>query len=216
MPGGVSGLQLVATARRRWPDLPILMTSGYTAPDTSGGPADVPTGVPLLSKPYRRATLAQELRGLLDAAPEPPTAPAPPPPPPANANQADAEPGGSGPADGLRVLLVEDESLIRMACSDALIELGHFVEEAGDGPEALAALDAGRRFDVLMTDVGLPGMRGTELARLARERYPGIWVVYVTGQAPGGGLDAEPRTLVLSKPYRREDLEQTLRRVPRT
>jgi CheY-like chemotaxis protein len=66
MPAGMSGVDLARQALRRWPDLRILLTSGY-APDRPGG-GDKFGEFPLLAKPYRRAELAKRLRAILDAA----------------------------------------------------------------------------------------------------------------------------------------------------
>ena len=63
----------------------------------------------------------------------------------------------------LRVLLVEDDAMIRMSTTDMLATLGHKVEEAASAHGALELLENGT-FDVLLTDVGLPGMSGSELA----------------------------------------------------
>ena len=63
-----------------------------------------------------------------------------------------------------------------------LTELGHTVEEAGDAEAALAMLEGGR-FDVVVTDLSLPGMSGEALAERARERDPDLGVVFATGYA---------------------------------
>ena len=84
-----------------------------------------------------------------------------------------------------------------------LESLGHSVEEAGDAPAALERLDKGA-FDVLVTDVKLPGMSGEDLARRAAQRRPGLGVVFATGyqMAPGAGRHTElPGAVVLQKPY---------------
>ena len=197
MPGGLSGAQLAGAVRRRWPDLPVLMASGYAAPDPGDPVGSLVEGIPLLNKPFRRAALAQGLRALLDRRPGPLPAPA---------TRMERE------GTNMRVLLVEDELLIRMSCADMLSDLGHEVAEAADPQEALAALRNGDGFDVLMTDVGLPGMPGTELARLARAENPALRVVYVTGQQPDEALtEGDPMVSVLMKPYRKDDLERILR-----
>ncbi len=62
------------------------------------------------------------------------------------------------------VLVVEDDALVRMAAVDMIESLGFAAAQAGDAEEALAILQANERIDVLFTDIGLPGMRGPELA----------------------------------------------------
>ncbi|BDA85249.1 hypothetical protein Sa4125_27910 [Aureimonas sp. SA4125] len=103
----------------------------------------------------------------------------------------------------LTVLLVEDEALIRMNCADMLQDAGHNVIEASSAEEALAMLDSGS-IDVLLTDVNLPGMSGTELAETARRLKPDIGLVFATGDFEVTGA---PGAVVLNKPYLAESLE---------
>ncbi|HYC05933.1 MAG TPA: response regulator [Azospirillaceae bacterium] len=199
---GMNGPQLAEEARRRFPGLPVLLASGYTGPE-SGEPGADSAAFPLLNKPYRRGTLGQMLRQLLDAA---------------NRDK------GSGTDDAapaaprtlldrpLRILLVEDELLIRMSCATMLADLGHDVTEAMDADAATRALEAPEPFDLLLTDIGLPGLPGTELARRTRERFPDLWIVYASGRPPEEEeLVADGRrVLFLPKPYRQEDLERVI------
>ena len=81
------------------------------------------------------------------------------------------------------VLLVDDEETVRQPVADRLRELGYAVLEARDGPSALGIL-ASTRPDLLVTDVGLPnGMNGRQVAEAARERVPGLPVLFITGYA---------------------------------
>ena len=110
--------------------------------------------------------------------------PRPAPPPPTGA-------GGT-------VLLVDDEGAVRGPAADRLRELGHTVLEARDGPEALRIL-ASARPDLLVTDVGLPnGMNGRQVAEAARERVPGLPVLFITGYA---GTSLPPGMEVIGKPF---------------
>ena len=129
------------------------------------------------------------------------------------ANQHTHDPSGLGDSPvALVILLVEDDALIRMDAADMLRELGHEVVEAEYGPDAVAVLQA-RAIDVLVTDVGLPGMSGTELAERARRLQPGIGLVFATGDTElenrGGPTDA----VILCKPYDSASLAQSLRRL---
>jgi two-component system, NtrC family, sensor kinase len=83
---------------------------------------------------------------------------------------------------GGRILLAEDDSLVRVSMLHALTEAGYRVDEARNGAEALDVL---RRdpIDLLVTDYAMPGMNGVELAHLARALLPGLPVVLVTGYA---------------------------------
>jgi len=111
----------------------------------------------------------------------------------------------AGPAvSGGTVLLVDDEAGVRTVLAEALRELGYRVLEAGDGPGGLdALLQARERVDVLVTDVGLPGLNGRQLADAARERDPGLPVLLITGYA-GPALDGwqlAPGMEVIAKPF---------------
>jgi signal transduction histidine kinase/ActR/RegA family two-component response regulator len=96
-----------------------------------------------------------------------------------------------GPADAdappLRVLLVDDEALVRESLAAELAERGWRVEQAADGAAALLLLDvAPRRFDLLVTDLAMPGMNGLALLRAVRQRLPGLPAVLLTGLVGDG------------------------------
>jgi hypothetical protein len=98
-----------------------------------------------------------------------------------------------------------------MDAADMLQGLGHEVVEAEYGPDAMIALQE-RRFDVLVTDVGLPGMSGTELAERARRLHPGIGLVFATGDTELEHREGRPHAAVLCKPYDAVSLAESLRR----
>ena len=105
------------------------------------------------------------------------------------------------------VLLVDDEEGVRRPAADRLRDIGHVVMEAADGPEALRVL-ASARPDLLVTDVGLPnGMNGRQVAEVARERQPGLPVLFITGYA---GTALPPGVAVIGKPF---ELDTLVRRV---
>ena len=128
----------------------------------------------------------------------------------ADTGEAGTDPAGTALAAGVAVaggtvLLVEDEAAVRAVAAEHLRELGYAVLEAADGPEALCVLhgSSSGQVDALVTDVGLPnGMNGRQLADLARERRPGLPVLFVTGYA-GGVLEEQlaPGMMVISKPF---------------
>lgn len=122
--------------------------------------------------------------------------------------------GESDDGAGSVVLLVEDVTELRMVTSAALRELGYIVREAGDGPAALRLLEVPCRIDILVTDVGLPGMNGRQLAEAARERRPTLPVLFITGFA-GVALHEEPHMgmEVLGKPFKIEALAARVRRM---
>ena len=102
----------------------------------------------------------------------------------------------------LIVLLLEEEGLSVVACATA---------------EAAQSAFATSRFDILMTDVSLPTMRGTELAtRLQRDR-PDLWVVFCSGYSMQDGLKAwGPRARSLMKPFEADDLNALMAEIRAT
>ena len=116
-----------------------------------------------------------------------------------------------------RILLVEDEGLIRLMTAEILRDEGFEVVEAWDGDEAARLLDGLDGFDVLFTDVRMPGtLDGIDVAVHARRRYPAIPVLVVAGYAAQlmsrlGALD--PAAVFISKPYDLEEVVDALRRL---
>jgi len=115
---------------------------------------------------------------------------------------------------GVSVLLAEDDADVRRFTADALAELGHRVKAVDNGQSALACLADGEDFDLLLTDVVMPGMDGRRLADLAVQRKPALKVLFMTGYTPNaiihnGVLD--PGTHLLSKPFAVAQLAEKLR-----
>lgn len=107
-------------------------------------------------------------------------------------------------------LLVDDEELVRASTSYMLVELGYRVIEAASGEEALRLLDTGQPLDLLVTDHLMPGISGTDLARLVSASRPGTAILLVSGYAEREGLDPDlPR---LNKPFRKDELAASLSR----
>jgi CheY-like chemotaxis protein len=105
-------------------------------------------------------------------------------------------------------LLVDDEELVRTSTSYMLAELGYRVVEAASGEEALELIEAGEAFDLLVTDHLMPGINGTDLARVVRTSRPGTAILLVSGYAEREGLDPDlPR---LTKPFRKNELAASL------
>jgi PAS domain S-box-containing protein len=109
---------------------------------------------------------------------------------------------------GERILVVEDDPLVRDHVARQLRAVGYCIVLAADGPEALARLQDEPRFDLMFTDVVMPGgMDGRELARQARAVAPDLRVLFTSGFI--GTLDAETKISSaqwLCKPYRRQEL----------
>lgn len=103
------------------------------------------------------------------------------------------------PGTGRRILLVEDDAIVRLGTAALLESLGHQVVEAGGGNEALAALRDGVAVDALVTDFAMPDMNGAAVVREVRKLLPGIPAMIVTGYADTPEFD-EPIRL-LRKPF---------------
>ncbi len=112
------------------------------------------------------------------------------------------------------VLLAEDEMLIRLVAAEYLRDEGFEVVEAWDGDEAARLLDGPGRFDVLFTDVRMPGLLdGVDVAVHARRRYPTIPVLVVSGYAAHlisrlGVL--QPAAVFIVKPYSMAEVVEAL------
>ncbi|MCA0357090.1 MAG: PAS domain-containing protein [Proteobacteria bacterium] len=111
---------------------------------------------------------------------------------------------------GQTVLVVDDEPTVRMLVVDALAELGYACLEAPDGASGLRLVQSGRRIDLLITDVGLPGgLNGRQVADGARAVLPDLKVLFITGYAENAVLNhghIEQGMEVLTKPFAIGDL----------
>jgi CheY-like chemotaxis protein len=126
---------------------------------------------------------------------------------------ATADPGDVRQVAGATVLVVEDEEIVRSMTVEALSELGYDVIQAPDGPAALRIVQSSVRFDLLVTDVGLPGINGRQLAEAARESRPNLPILLITGYA-GRALDDAglPHGVdVMRKPFALEELAARVR-----
>ena len=115
-----------------------------------------------------------------------------------------------------KALLVEDEPLVAMLAEDSLREIGFEPLWVTTADEALQSLQDDPAPALAMIDVGLPDMRGDDLAKRIRRDHPDLGIVLATGHdvaALRSGLSGDRRTVVLGKPYRVTDLEQAARAV---
>ncbi|MDR6936088.1 response regulator [Luteibacter sp. 3190] len=120
---------------------------------------------------------------------------------------------------GRRVLLVEDEQMLRSIACEVLEESGYEVDACADASEALGKLHAGRTPDILVTDIGLPGMDGHQFARAMREMHPRVPVLYITGYAWDAFAETPhlpERAALLSKPFSLQALTGSIAELLRT
>jgi len=109
------------------------------------------------------------------------------------------------------VLVVEDETLVRMFLSDLLDEAGFKVFEAVNADEALAVLQARPDIRVVVTDIEMPGaIDGLELTRLVQEQWPGIGIVISSGRRRPGPDDISEKVAFVSKPYLPETMVKVI------
>lgn len=115
---------------------------------------------------------------------------------------------------GETVLLVEDDPAIRLLVLEVLDELGYAALEAADGQEALALLGSNARLDLMITDVGLPGINGRQLAEIARQRRADLRVLFLTGYAEHATAINEflvPGMEMMTKPFSLAELARKIR-----
>jgi PAS domain S-box-containing protein len=112
------------------------------------------------------------------------------------------------------VLVVEDETAVRSLVVDVLEELGYRALEAVDGPSGLKILQSKRRIDLLITDIGLPGLNGRQLADAARERRPDLRILFMTGYAENATIAngfLDPGMSMVTKPFAIDALATRIR-----
>ncbi|MFB9127758.1 response regulator [Paraburkholderia dipogonis] len=238
MPGKIKSVELAQRAAARSPAVPTLFTSGY-ARDEIVHHGKLDAGITLLSKPYRRDDLARKVRGVLRAGAAVAAGTALPASvtegqiaacvPPAAYDSAgessrESQPPeveaipqtkcslatARSPGTPARVLLVEDDMESREAFSDVLNALGLDCTAVGSAEEALPLVPA-QHFDILFTDLTLPGMSGDSLARAMLRQQPGIRVLLVSGYGKSAQIgDAIPGARLLGKPLDIAELRREL------
>jgi CheY-like chemotaxis protein len=119
----------------------------------------------------------------------------------------DALPARARTSTAARILVVDDDPGVRRLTVECLQEIGYSVLEADSGRAALALLERGDRFDLVVMDQVMPGLSGQETARLARRTRPGLKVLFMSGYAGMAEYEREARRdSWLEKPFRAEVL----------
>ncbi|MCB8820292.1 hybrid sensor histidine kinase/response regulator [Microvirga rosea] len=114
---------------------------------------------------------------------------------------------------GATLLVVEDEPVVRTLVVEMLQDMGYRVLSAGDGAEGLRILHAGETIDLLLTDVGLPGLNGRQLADAALQSRPRLKVLFMTGYVENNLLKSGflgPGMEVISKPIAFDSLVEKI------
>ena len=122
--------------------------------------------------------------------------------------------GQATPSGRPVVLVVEDEPILRMMAVDVVEEAGFEVVEAAGAEDAIAILET--RFDIriVFTDIDMPGgMDGMKLAAAIRDRWPPIDIIITSGKFTPRTEDMPARGVFFSKPYKREEVAETIRRM---
>jgi len=187
LPGGMNGRQLAEEALKRRPDLKVLFTTGY-ARNAIVHDGRLDPGVELLTKPFTQLALSEKLRDIIDAE--------------------------SMPA---RVLVIEDEVMIKMLAVDYLEGAGLRVDTAATGADALNKLRLiPGGVDAVIVDLGLPDRRGDMLVREIRSIYPSLPIVIASGRDSGEVdelLKGASAIAFVRKPYTPDQLGDALRAV---
>ena len=129
------------------------------------------------------------------------------------APRASAAKAAEHAATGETVLVIEDEPVVRGVILEMLAEQGYRTLEAVDGPSGLKILRSNERIDLLVTDIGLPGMNGRQVADQARETRPGLKILFITGYAESVAISdgfLQPGMEMVTKPF---DLDHLARRI---
>lgn len=133
-----------------------------------------------------------------------------------NALESSANDEGALPRGDETILVVEDNPKVRQTVLRQLADLGYATVEASNGAEAIDLVRQGPRFDMLLTDIVMPGgITGYELAEQLATLRPGLKVLFTSGYTELGsaGTQAIKRGSFLSKPYRKKELGLAVRRI---
>jgi CheY-like chemotaxis protein len=194
MPGTVKSVELAQRAALRSSAIPVLFTSGYTR-DEIFHHGKLDAGVTLLSKPYRRDDLAGKVRGVLNAH---------------RAKLANTTTDTPHAVAAPYVLLVEDDLPSREAMGELLESFGLQHTSVASAEEALK-LASTQRYDILLSDISLPGLSGDALARALRSTQPHLRILLMSGYGESAEIGQAIRgARLLAKPVDIEALRREL------
>ena len=197
MPGAIPTREFTRRAQEMHPGVRVLYTSGYTQNAiVHNGKLD--DDALLLSKPYRKDELARKLRSVFAGTAR-------------GAIAAAAECRGAQKPRG-KVLVVEDVALIRMTTVDMVEQIGFAAAEAGDAPRRWRCCRRTTTIEILLTDLGLPGMNGRQLVEEALQLKPGLKVIIASGYSTSEDQSSPPgrRSRHLTKPFDMQQLRRVL------
>ena len=118
-----------------------------------------------------------------------------------------------GPQSALRILLVDDDELIRESVAPMLEMIGHSVTTAPGGAQALRALEQGQPVDLIILDMNMPGMTGAEALPLILQQRPGTPVLMSTGYSDlemAPLLAAHPLVAAIRKPFSLKEVQRKI------
>ena len=116
--------------------------------------------------------------------------------------------------EGETILIVEDDPAVRALVSQVLSELGYAYLEASDAVGAIPILESSQRIDLMISDVGLPGMNGRQLADIGRQMRADLKVLFITGYAENAGARAgflDTGMQMITKPFAFDQLTAKVR-----
>ncbi|MDB5821607.1 MAG: hypothetical protein JWR21_311 [Herminiimonas sp.] len=212
MPGPVTSRDLARRAKEINPGIEVLFTSGYTR-NAVMQDGKLEPGVNLIGKPYRSEQLARRLRELLAKARHSRqtgrSSQEQPAPVFAKVGDTSAQEMDRSSAAGQKILVVDDNAdLLELAC-EMLTMLGWAPTPCTDAERAVQLLQD-QSYEVLFTDVSLPGASGIALARQAVLLRPGIRVVFASGYNDLSRHGGDPAQIFLRKPYNVTELQRAL------
>lgn len=200
MPGSTQSPDLAAKAQALFPDIAVLFTSGYTRNALlQNGHLD--SKVNLLSKPYRREQLAARIRAVLNERKQRIVEPA--------VRLTESVSGKVSGRGKLRVLVVEDNHDMQTLTCQMISMLGYQACGTNSAEEALKILD-GCKYDVLFTDIGLPGMDGVALAQAVSLSITNIKIIFSTGYGDIVDRQENIGEVILTKPFTLAQLQSAL------